>query len=75
MRPKQTVEMEVKVDGRTHYMNYRVEAFDWTLGGTDYTGRIDRLRRLIADYDPTWELVQIGMSEGDYVTVMFRQRY
>lgn len=74
LRDEQTVEVEVTVDGKRRLMNYRVETFDWTLGGRDVRGRIDRLRSLIDAYDPGWELVQIGIPDGDLVPVMFRQR-
>ena len=68
------IELEVKVDGRRRVLNYRVESFDWTAGGTDSAGRIDRLRTLIGAYDPNWELVQIGNPADHYIPVMFRQR-
>lgn len=55
-------------------MNYRVESFDWTLGGQDPGRRIERLRTLIESYDPSWELVQIGVPDGYLVPVMFLQR-
>lgn len=74
LRDEQTVEVEVTVNGERRLMNYRVESFDWTLGGQDVRGRIDRLRSLINAYDPDWELVQIGIPDGDLVPVMFRQR-
>lgn len=74
LRDEQTVEVEVTVNGERRLMNYRVESFDWTLGGRDVRGRIDRLRSLIDAYDPGWELVQIGIPDGDLVPVMFRQR-
>ncbi|NNF04423.1 MAG: hypothetical protein HKN17_08150 [Rhodothermales bacterium] len=74
LRDEQTVEVEVTVNGVRRLMNYRVESFDWTLGGQDVRGRIDRLRSLIDTYDPDWELVQIGVPDGDLVPVMFRQR-
>lgn len=74
LRDNQTVEVEVTIDGKKRHMNYRVESFDWTHGGQDTPGRIDRLRAMIDTYDPAWELVQIGVPDGDVVPVMFRQR-
>jgi trehalose-6-phosphate synthase len=69
-----TIELEIKADGKKRLMNYRVERFDWTAGGTDPAGRIERLRQMIRDYDPQWELVQIGVpSSDDLIPVMFRQ--
>lgn len=74
LREDQTVEVEVTVNGKKRLMNYRVESFDWTLGGPDGSHRIDRLRNMIESYDNSWELVQIGIPDGDLVPVMFRQR-
>ncbi len=74
LREDQTVEVEVTVNGRKRLTNYRVESFDWTLGGTDPGRRIERLRALIEAYDSSWELVQIGIPDGLLVPVMFRQR-
>lgn len=74
LREQQTVELEVTLNGKKQLMNYRVEAFDWTDGGTDFEGRIERLRELIDAYDDGWELVQIGIPDNEYVPVMFRQR-
>ena len=74
LRQTQAVELEVKVDGKRRIMNYRVESFDWTAGGTDFDGRIDRLRTMIGTYDPRWELVQIGNPSAFFIPVMFRER-
>jgi len=75
MRENQTVDVEVTVNGKKQLMNYRVESFDWTLGGHELTGRIERLRSMIAGYEDGWELVQIGIPDGDLVPVMFRKRH
>ena len=74
IREDQTVEVEVTINGKKRLMNYRVKSFDWTLGGTDPERRIDRLRKMINSYDDDWELVQIGVPDGNMVPVMFRQR-
>ncbi len=74
LRENQTVDVEVTVNGKKQIMSYRVESFDWTIGGRELTGRIERLRSLIEGYDEGWELVQIGVPDGDLVPVMFRKR-
>ncbi len=74
LRENQTVDVEVTVNGETQLMNYRVESIDWTQGGRDITGRIAYLRSRINGYDEGWELVQIGIPDGDMVPVMFRRR-
>ncbi len=70
-----TIELEVKIDGKKRLMHYRVETFDWASSGSDPEQRISRLRTLIRQYDPAWELVQIGNPTETVVPVMFRQRF
>lgn len=67
-----TVELEVTVGGRTHFMDYRVESLDWS----DAAGppRIEKLRAFIRGYDSSWELVNIGRPTGTLVPVTFRRR-
>jgi len=74
LQVKQTIGLEVNVNGRKRLMNYRVESLDWSMEQTAER-RIERLRRFIRGYDKTWELVQIGQpSEQGLIPVMFRQR-
>lgn len=68
------IELEVKIDGKTHLTSYRVESFDWGAESLRQEERIQRLRRLIRDYDAGWELVQIGTPHEHLIPVMFRQR-
>lgn len=71
---KRTVELEIKIDGKTRYMNYRVESLDWSEDGPSHEARIERLRRFVREYDQEWELVHIGMPDGPLIPVTFRQR-
>lgn len=73
LQDNHTVDVEVTVDGKKRLMNYRVESFDWTDGGPDTSHKIQRLRDLIQRYDPGWELVQIGVPDGNLVPVMFKR--
>lgn len=68
-----TVELEVTVGDRKHFMNYRVESLDWA--GVSESARIDTLRDFIRSYDEHWELVSIGRPSGSLVPVTFRQRH
>jgi hypothetical protein len=70
----ETIELEVKLNGRTRIMNYRVETFDWTADTTHVGGKISKLRHFIRNYDDNWELVQIGSPSDERISVMFRQR-
>ncbi len=73
LRVKQTIGLEVTVDGKKRVMNYRVEPFEWPLELSSES-RIERLRGFIRDYDAGWELVQIGPAVGGLIPVTFRQR-
>lgn len=68
-----TVDLAVTIEGRTHFMNYRVESLDWS--GVSETSRIDTLRDFIRGYDAHWELVSIGRPSGSLVPITFRQRH
>lgn len=68
-----TVELEVTIGNKRHFMNYRVESCDWT-GLADETARIERLREFIRGYDAGWELVSIGKPSGSLVPITFRER-
>ncbi len=73
LKHHETVEVEVSVDGRKRRTNYRVEPVDWP-SDQDLDQKVDFLRSVIRNYDASWELVQIGIPDGDIVPVMFRQR-
>lgn len=67
-----TVGLEVTIEGKRHVMNYRVESLAWD-DNTGTTQRINGLRDFLAEYDSTWELVQIGPPDGGVISVTFRQ--
>lgn len=69
-----TIELEIKIDGKIRYMNYRIESLDWTEDGPSHGARIERLRRFVREYDGGWELVHIGAPDGSVVPITFRQR-
>jgi len=68
-----TVGLEVTIDGERRVMNYRVESFNWSTASQP-AERIAKLRSFVADYDRSWELVQIGPPDGDVVSITFRQQ-
>ena len=67
-----TVGLEVTIDGKRHVMNYRIDSFAWE-SHLQPTDRIARLREFLADYDSSWDLVQIGPPDGEVISVTFRQ--
>ena len=73
IRAGQTIGVAVDIDGKQHFMDYRVESVPWP----EYMSvdqRIQGLRKYINSYDEGWELVQIGPPSGELVPVTFRQR-
>ena len=75
IEPRQTLELEVTLNGKKRMMNYRIETVDWSAAGPSTPHRIAHLRAFIDAYDPAWDLVQIGTPDaGGHVPVMFRQR-
>ena len=73
-RENETVDVEVTVNGKKQHLNYRVENFDWSASDSVTQNKIEKLRELITGYDSGWDLVQIGIPDGDVVPVMFRRR-
>jgi len=78
-------EVSVKVDGKGHSFNFRVESFDWAPSEDlpDSAAlvkvrneRIANLRASIANYDRRWELVQIYNPgpKARNIQVLFRQK-
>lgn len=74
LEPNQTVELEVRVNGKRHRIQYRVEAIDASEWKSSAEDRIDQLRAVIQDYNTDWELVQIGAEVRQVIPVMFRHR-
>ncbi|MGI9173816.1 MAG: hypothetical protein ACR2GR_00665 [Rhodothermales bacterium] len=73
LQPRQTLNLEVTVDGKKRLTQYRVETFDWMEGG-DSENRIERLRTFIQTYDEGWQLFHIGAPAGTLLPITFRQR-
>ncbi len=73
LEPEQVVEIVVTIDGKARRFNYRVEMYDW-LNDRSTDEMFDGLRQYIKEYDPTWQLVEIGKPRSTLVSLMFRQR-
>ena len=71
---EQNIEIEVKINGRTRSLKYRVEIVGLETEETLVEDRIALLRRVIKEHDKDWELIQIGAPLRDRIPVMFRQR-
>lgn len=81
----QIAEVEVTVNGKKRQYNFRVESFAWSTGNVndkpvdssmETQVKIQNLRKLLDEYDDSWEIVQIFTPhEGsDHIQVLFRQR-
>jgi len=68
------IEVEVKVNGEKKRYNYRVELLDWDGKFSSTEERIKFMRDMIKNYDPNWQLFQIGAPTEKHVPIMFRQR-
>ncbi|MBN1300352.1 MAG: hypothetical protein JW995_03980 [Melioribacteraceae bacterium] len=80
---QQIAEVEVTVNGKKKKYNFRVESFPWLLEEEELTGtfsetqiKIEHLRKMLDEYDDTWELVQIFTPRdgSTHIQVLFRQR-
>jgi hypothetical protein len=67
-----TVGLEVTVGDTKRLANYRVESFEWP-DNLSSVERVDRLREFLFNYDPGWQLVQIGPAVHEKVPVTFVQ--
>ena len=66
-------EVEVTINGHTKHFRYRVEVFQWRDWCRPTEERVEGLKRILAGYDPQWQLMQIGMPTETTVPLMFRR--
>lgn len=83
---EQVAEVEVKFANRKISVQYRLESFLWDVsddsnfnpedGIAEDLMKIYKLKKLIADYDPAWELIQIftPSENSKYIQVLFRKK-
>ena len=75
---RQIAEIEVKINGKKRQYNFRVEAFRWEPEDEVWSldDKIKMLQKNLADYDKSWELIQIFKPREDskFVQVLYRQR-
>ena len=69
---EQSVEIEVKVNGKKKKYHYRVEIFSWE-ECTEEDERAHCLRRKLAEKDENWQLVHIGNATEKNVPLMFKE--
>ena len=71
---EQDIEVEVRINGEKKSYNYRVEVFHWADCENPSEDRVDCIRQILAQYDPDWELYQIGMPTDEVVPITFRKK-
>ena len=78
-------ELHLKVGNKKISYDFRVESFPWDVDDelndesdhiTLSLARISRLRKAIADYDKSWELIQIftPADHSKYIQVLYRKK-
>lgn len=65
------VDIRVMKSGK-EVVNYRLEVFNYPVGKTGQS-RADFAKENIDNYDPSFEVVEIGLDGEDMVPVLFRQ--
>lgn len=76
-------EVEVKIESKNLKCLYRLESFPWEIGEHDIKDgitedllKIYQLKKTIADYDKTWELMQIypPIEAAKIIQILFRKK-
>jgi len=75
---KQIAEIEVKINGKKRQYNFRVESFRWEPDDEEWSvnDKIKLLQTGLANYDSSWELIQIFRPKEDskFIQVLYRQK-
>ncbi|MFH1120516.1 MAG: hypothetical protein V1775_11895 [Bacteroidota bacterium] len=72
--PEQNVEIEVRINGRSKTIQYRVELVSWEGSESSPEEKFTVLKHRIDAYDKDWELVEIGVPEPEKIPLVFRRR-
>ena len=62
---EQNIEIEVRINGKSKTIRYRVEIVDWEVEDPSSVEKIEVLKRVIMERDRNWELIQIGQPTKD----------
>jgi len=74
VEPEQNVEIEVRINGRSKTMQYRVELVNWEGTAPSPNERFTVLKHRIDAYDKDWELVEIGAPDKENIPLVFRKK-
>lgn len=70
----QNVEIDVRIDGRSRSLQYRVELLEWEGNIVSGEEKVQVLKHKIESYDKDWELVEIGPPTEKNITLMFKRK-
>lgn len=68
------IDVEVTVNGVKKKYHYRIEILSWEDCEQPEEARVDCLKKMIANYDQDWQLLQIGMPTPKDIPLMFKQK-
>lgn len=71
----QDIEIEMKMNGRSQRLRYRVEVVPWSECQNSTGDRIDCIRDLLREYSDEWVIYHIGMPTDYYVPLTFINKY
>lgn len=75
---RQIAEIEVKINGKKRQYNFRVESFRWEPDDEEWSvnDKIKLLQSELANYDKSWELIQIfrPKENSKFIQVLYRQK-
>lgn len=74
LEKEQNIEIDVRINGRTKTMQYRVELLDWEGDKLQSSEKVQVLKHRIEAYDKDWELVEIGPPGDKNISLMFRKK-
>lgn len=74
VEPEQNVEIDVRINGRTRTLKYRVELVNFVETNSPAADQVTVIRHKIAEYQKDWELVEIGAPAREHIPLMFRKK-
>jgi hypothetical protein len=74
LESEQNIEIDVRINGKSRTMKYRVEIVDWEAEDEDVLDRVSVIKRVIKEHDRDWQLIQIGIPTKKNIPIMFRKK-
>jgi len=67
------VDVDVSVNGKKKQFKFRVAVFEWSEWRKPSEPRAEALKRIVASYDKSWQLLQIGSPTETSIPLTFRR--